>query len=104
MRGMFFHCSNLIELNILNFNTKNTKDMFYMFGFCSKLKNLKISSNFKINQTENLNTIFDNCKDLNFDNLRLSNKATIFNVNISRINFKFSGSLCYYYITAIFPN
>ena len=47
-----------------------------------------------------MNTIFDFCHKLNIDNLRLSNKATIFNENIFRINFKFSSSLDNHYITS----
>ena len=41
---MFYNCTNLININLLTFNTKNVTDMSYMFCSCHKLKNLDLSS------------------------------------------------------------
>ena len=49
MRGMFYNCKSLKELNLSNFNTINVVSMRAMFWGCSSLKELNIS-NFKINE------------------------------------------------------
>ena len=42
---MFFNCSSLIELNIINFNIKNETDTNSMFESCSA--KIKISEEYK---------------------------------------------------------
>ena len=47
MSGMFWGCSSLKELNLINFNTNNVTDMSYMFYGCSDELKLKIRSRYK---------------------------------------------------------
>ena len=44
MSNMFNDCSNLINLDISNFNTNKVEDMKAMFQNCSKLTNLNLSN------------------------------------------------------------
>ena len=41
MNGFFGECSNIINLDLSNFNTSNVNDMSYMFFECNKLKEIK---------------------------------------------------------------
>ena len=47
MSGMFYGCSSLKELNLINFNTNNVTDMSWMFSGCLDELKLKIKSQFK---------------------------------------------------------
>ena len=38
---MFYECSSLKRLNLINFNTDNVTNMSYMFGGCTALSKLK---------------------------------------------------------------
>ena len=44
MEYMFYGCSGLISLNLINFNTENVLHMNDMFHGCSALTNIDISS------------------------------------------------------------
>ena len=89
MRGLFFNCSNLVELNLSNFNTNKTKDMFCMFSFCSNLKDIKISLNFNIEKVDNLDGMFLDCININLDKIIFNNNTKLGIKNIkSQVTFK----------------
>ena len=51
MSRMFSHCSNLTNLDLSSFDTKNVTDMVGMFGKCPKLKKKNVflnNNDFKI--------------------------------------------------------
>ena len=109
--SMFFGCINLENINLLNFNTSSVTDIRWMFQGCSKLKYLDISSfnlskvkiademfsgcenleiiNFntkdKMNEVTNLNSMFNNCKNLQslelsfMDTSKVTNMKYMFN-------------------------
>ena len=52
MSHMFSWCSSLKELNLSNFNTNNVTNMKEMLYECISLKDLNVSTNFKINDIE----------------------------------------------------
>ena len=62
MRGMFYECSSLKELNLSNFNTNNVTDMGYMFYKCSSLRELDLS-NFNTNNVTKMASMFYGCSD-----------------------------------------
>lgn len=62
MDKLFFNCSSLTSLN-LNFNTTRVNHIYYMFGFCTSLKSLNISS-FSTNKCNEFGTMFENDNDL----------------------------------------
>ncbi len=61
MTSMFFHCENVLNLDVSNFNTANVEDMSDMFGMCKKLKNLDVS-NFNTSKVTNMSNMFEFCE------------------------------------------
>ena len=45
MNGMFWTCNSLTNINLLNFNTQNVKNMSWMFGGCNSLNKNKLITN-----------------------------------------------------------
>ena len=41
---MFFGCSNLTNIDLSSFDTKNVTNMSYMLSYCSNLTNIDLSS------------------------------------------------------------
>ena len=71
MRGMFFECICLENLDLSKFDTKNVTNMRNMFYNCQKLKILDLSS-FETDMVTNMESMFYNCILLN--TLKLTNK------------------------------
>ena len=63
MMGMFSECSSLISLNLSNFDTSNVVDMNSMFSGCSSLKSIDVS-NFDTSNVTNMNSMFIFCSEL----------------------------------------
>ena len=57
MQAMFFGCSSLQELDVINFNTSNVTDMSYMFYGCEALQELNVS-NFDTSNVTNMEGMF----------------------------------------------
>mgnify|MGYP003571341013 CR=1 FL=1 len=68
MKEMFNGCQNLKRINLLYLNTKNVKDMSFMFNFCKNLENLNLSS-FNTENVINMSGLFAGCQKLNELNL-----------------------------------
>ena len=71
MRGMFYECICLENLDLSKFDTKKVTNMRNMFYNCQKLKNLDLSS-FETDMVTNMESMFYNCMLLN--TLKLTNK------------------------------
>ena len=71
MRGMFYECICLENLNLSKFDTKKVTNMRNMFYNCQKLKTLDLSS-FETDMVTNMESMFYNCILLN--TLKLTNK------------------------------
>ena len=71
MRGMFYECICLENLDLSKFDTKKVTNMRNMFYNCQKLKNLDLSS-FETDMVTNMESMFYNCILLN--TLKLTNK------------------------------
>ena len=96
---MFAGCKNIININFINFNTSNVKNMEYMFSSCSNLINLDLSKfdtinvenmegmfgiySIKINKEESLEEYLENngCKNLKSINLLIFNTKNVKNMN-----------------------
>ena len=64
MIEMFYHCSNLTNLNLSSFDTKNVTNIHEMFYNCSELINLDVNqSSFKIKG----DFVFSGCYKLNMN-------------------------------------
>ena len=59
-RMMFCECCNLVELDVTNFNTKNSKSFQCMFSGCEKLVKIDVSK-FNTSKCENIYGMFINC-------------------------------------------
>ena len=71
MRGMFYECICLENLNLSKFDTKKVTNMRNMFYNCQKLKTLDLSS-FETDMVTNMESMFYKCILLN--TLKLTNK------------------------------
>jgi surface protein len=77
---MFYKCKNIIEINFINFDTKNVINMNGMFSGCSSLINLDVSK-FETNKVYDMSFMFCDCSSLN--NLNISNFDTKNVINMS---------------------
>ena len=95
---MFYRCNLLININFLNFNTKNVVNMACMFEGCLSLTNLNLS-NFNTQNVTNMSNMFLDCNSLinlnlsNFNTKNVINMACMFeecnsltNLNLSNFN------------------
>ena len=80
MRGMFWDCFSLEELNLSNFNTINVTDMSDMFNGCSSLKKLNLSNFNTINVT-NMASMFNGCSSIEEINLSNFNTDNVINMS-----------------------
>ena len=69
MKGFFEECSNIISLDLSNFNTSNVVDMSYMFSKCYKLKEIKGINKFNTSKVTNKIFMFQNCEKLNYSDI-----------------------------------
>ena len=60
---MFNRCYNLIDLDVSNFNTKNSKSFAYMFNACHNLKKIDVSK-FDSSNCEIIYGMFWNCYNI----------------------------------------
>ena len=59
-KSLFSKCTNIISLDLSNFNTANVTDMEDMFSECNKLKEVKGINKLITNNVTNINGIFIN--------------------------------------------
>ena len=83
--NMFKYCSNIIEIDLSNFDTSNVTNMSSMFNGCETLSLLNLS-NFNTSNVINMNYMFQGCKQLSL--LDLSNFDTS---KITNMNYMFQG-------------
>ena len=80
---MFFNCTSLKYLNILNFDTSKVINMDYIFAFCISLTSLNISS-FNTKKTKSMKGLFYGCSSLtsidlsNFDTSAITTMEDMF--------------------------
>ena len=80
---MFLGCKNIIDINVVNFETKNINNMCDMFRDCKNIKKLNLSS-FNTKNVTNMNAMFNGCNNLT--NLDLSSFDTR---NVNNMNAMF---------------
>ena len=82
--GMFQNCSNLVSLDISNFDTSKVTDMNFIFMNCSSLTSLDLS-NFDTSKVTYMNGLFSGCSGLtsldlsNFDTSKVTYMNAMFN-------------------------
>ena len=75
---MFRSCSNIEELDVFNFNTKNSISFKGMFQGCTKLKKIDVS-NFNSSNCTDINYIFERCENISEINMINWNMSKIKN-------------------------
>ena len=101
MWGMFWGCTALKSIELIDFETYNVTDMSYMFSNCEKLESLDLST-FNTTKVTNMNNMFGNCMKLSsiiwgtmFQTYRVTDMTCMFQActNLKRLelsNFKTS--------------
>lgn len=84
--GMFNNNSNLINIDLSNFNTSNVTNMSSMFSMCEKLISLDLS-NWDTSNVKDMRNMFDNCSKLT--SIKVGNK---FKWNTALSYLKLSGT------------
>ena len=87
MKGFFEECTNIISLDLSNFDTSNIITMEDMFSKCHKLKEIKGINKFMTNKVKDMNAMFQYCYELEY--LDLSNFDTS---NATDMSFMFAVS------------
>ena len=85
MSYMFFNCSNLKNIDLSSFNTENVINMSRMFSYCSSLTNIDLSC-FDTKNATDMSNMFFNCSNLK--NIDLSTFNTENATNMSNMFFK----------------
>ena len=81
---MFHECTNITEINLINFNSSKVVGMHYMFYGCSSLISLNLS-NFDTSQVTSMGDMFNGCSSLisldlsNFDTSQVTIMSNMFN-------------------------
>jgi len=73
-RSMFMDLSNLIEIDLSNFDATESVSMFKIFSSCINLKSVIIGKNFDSSKEKDMGFMFQDCESLIF--LDLSNLNT----------------------------
>ena len=97
-KRMLNDLSNIIEIDLSNFDTSKVKDMSYMFNNCKFLEKITFGK-IKTSKVENMEGLFHNCEKLisidlsNFDTSSVTNMGSMFrqcrslkSINTSRFN------------------
>jgi len=74
---LFDNCSNIISLDLSNFNTANVTNMKGMFNHCHKLKEIKGINKFITNKVTTMNSMFQQCIELEYLDLSNFNTANV---------------------------
>jgi len=84
MIGYFEESTNIISLDLSNFNASNVTNMSWMFNECHKLKEIKGIDKFNTNKVTDMNTMFQCCYELehldlfNFNTSNVTNMSCMF--------------------------
>ena len=86
-RCMFLYCRNITEINLMNFDSSQVKDMAGMFNSCSSLKYINFT-NFNTSQVESMDYMFFCCDSLNSLNLSIFDTSQVQNMQMMFFNCK----------------
>jgi len=79
--SFFEECSNIISLDLSNFNTSNVDNMSFMFNECHKLKEIIGISKLITNKVTDMNTMFQKCYKLEYLDLTNFNTSNVTNMS-----------------------
>ena len=61
MRGMFYNCLNLTNLDLRSFDTSKVTDMDSMFDECGRLTQITVSNKWVVGSSTSTYRMFGNC-------------------------------------------
>ena len=61
---MFYNMSNILEVDLSNFDSSNVERMDYMFYNCTSLTSINFNNKFKTNNVNNMHSMFSGCISL----------------------------------------
>ena len=76
---MFYNCTNIINIDLYSFDTKDVTNMSYMFYDCCNISNIDLSS-FKTRNVKDMSYIFKGCRNLENINLTSFNTGNVINM------------------------
>ena len=76
---MFYNCTNIINIDLTSFDTKNVTNMSYMFYDCCNINKINLSF-FKTNNVKNMSYMFKGCRNLENINLSSFNTENVINM------------------------
>ena len=82
MKGMFYNCTEIMNIDMTKFDTSLVTDMSYMFSFCSSLTSLNISNLDTIN-VQTMENMFYNCTNLisiNLESFTIPFNTSLYNM------------------------
>ena len=81
-KAMFMDLTNLIEIDLSNFDASESDSMINMFNSCKNLKSIIIGKNFNSSKVKDMSFMFENCESL-------------ISLDLSNLNTKSSYSMSY---------
>ena len=81
MKEFFKNCSNLISIDLSNFNSSNVTDMEDLFSGCNKLKEIKGLNRLNTNKVTDMKGMFNNCNVIEYLNLSNFNTENVTNMS-----------------------
>ena len=92
---MFYNCDDIIEIDMIQFDTSSVTDMSYMFALCQSLNSLNVN-NLNTEKVETFENMFYNCKgltSLNLESFRNPSSISLYRMfygceNLEYINIK----------------
>ena len=88
MNNMFYNCKSLTYLDLSYFNLENLVNSSYMFSGCINLKEIKFNKNTITKNLEDMNNMFENCRSLEYINMKIFKENKLKNLNFVFSNCK----------------
>ena len=80
MRGLFYNCNKLTNIDISNFSTRNVTDMSGMFSGCSGLTSLDLTP-LDTQKVANMESMFSGCSGLTSLDLTPLNTQKVYDMS-----------------------
>ena len=95
IKGMFYNCKEILEIDMTKFDTSLVTDMSEMFAFCYSLKSLNVS-NLITTQVKEMQNMFSGCSNLtslNLESFTIPSVTSLYRmfydcINLQYINIK----------------
>ena len=80
LNSFFDECSNIISLDLSNFNSSNVTDMYRMFNKCTRLQYIEGLNKLNTKKVKNMSGMFQNCYEIEFLDMTNFNTSNVINM------------------------